>query len=158
MVGNVSIPVRGPVSIQEARSLEVVDIIDIGITKITNLDNTKGNKKDNTTMSNKYIISHGAYVAYGSIFPQLAELTGFSQDDVTLLKSCLATIFENDASAARPSGSMGSQLFWWEHDCPTGKKNSLYVHRSLNIKPDPSYPYFTCDPEDIPGIKFSAVL
>lgn len=155
--GNVSIPIRGPVSIQEARSLDIVDIIDIGITKSTNLDDTKGNKKDNTTMGNKYMISRAAYVSYGSIFPQLAGLTGFSTDDARLLKDCLATIFENDASAARPSGSMGARLFWWEHDCPAGRKNSLYVHRSLNIKPSRDYPYFVCDPERIPGIEFSAV-
>ncbi|MDE6984122.1 MAG: type I-C CRISPR-associated protein Cas7/Csd2, partial [Lachnospiraceae bacterium] len=99
----VSISVRSPVSICEARSLDVVDVIDIGITKGTNLDDNNGGwKKDSTTMACKYVINHGAYVAYGSIFPQLAGLTGFSDDDAQLLKNSFATIFENDASAARP--------------------------------------------------------
>ncbi len=151
----VSVSVRGPVSIGEARSLDVIDIIDLEITKSTNLDDSGNRKKDNTTMGCKYVISHGVYVAYGSIFPQLAQLTGFSNADAQILKNSMATIFENDASSSRPSGSMGSQLFWWEHDCPAGRKNSLYVHRSLHIKTVENFPYYACDPEHIPGVELS---
>lgn len=153
----VSVPVRGPVSIGEARSLDIISIIDIGITKGTNLEDDKSRKKDSATMGNKYVIDHSDYVAYGSIYPQLAELTGFSDADAQILKSSMATIFENDASSARPSGSMGSQLFWWEHDCPTGRKNSLHVHRSLHVKPAEDFPFYTCDPEPIPGIELSVL-
>lgn len=87
----------------------------------------------------------------------IVKLTGFSDADAQILKSSMATIFENDASSARPSGSMGSQLFWWEHDCPTGRKNSLHVHRSLHIKPAEDFPFYTCDPEPIPGIELSVL-
>ncbi len=153
----VSIPVRGPVSIGEARSLDVIDIIDLGITKSTNLDDAGGRKKDSTTMGCKYVVAHGVYVAYGSIFPQLADLTGFSSADAQILKNSMATIFENDASSSRPSGSMGSQLFWWEHDCSNGRKNSLYVHRSLHIKAIEDFPFYTCEPEHIPGIELSVL-
>ena len=153
----VSIPVRGPVSIGEAKSLDIIDIIDIGITKVTNLEDVENRRKDSTTMGSKYVIAHGAYVAYGSIFPQLANLTGFSDADAQILKNALATIFENDASASRPSGSMGSQLFWWEHDCTAGRKNSLYVHQSLHIQPSDVFPFYTCNPERIPGIELSVL-
>ncbi|MCI8978680.1 MAG: type I-C CRISPR-associated protein Cas7/Csd2 [Lachnospiraceae bacterium] len=157
--GGVSISVRGPVSIREARSLEAVDVIDMQIIKGTNLETDEKNprQKDNTTMSCKYKVSRGAYVAYGSVFPQLAGLTGFSDKDALLLKNSLATIFENDASAARPSGSMGATLYWWEHDCPAGRKNSLYVHRSLNIEPQDKFPFYSCNPESIPGIELSVL-
>lgn len=49
--GSVSIPVRGPVSISEARSLDIVDIISLGITKVTNMDDQKDRQKDSTTMA-----------------------------------------------------------------------------------------------------------
>lgn len=111
--GGVSMGVRGPVSIGDALSLDVIDIIDVGITKSTNLVDTENNQKDSATMGAKYIIDRGVYVAYGSISTQLASLTGFNEKDAGILKNAMATILENDSSSARPSGSMGSQLFWW---------------------------------------------
>lgn len=148
-----SFPVRGPVSISIATSLEPIDIMSYGITKGTNLSDAPG--MDSSTLGAKKIVNHGAYVAYGSVFPQLAELTGFSDADAELLKNAMASIFENDASDARPSGSMGSQLYWWEHDCPTGRMSSLRVHKSLHIRPQEDFPYYTCSPEDIPGVTLS---
>ena len=150
-----STSVRGPVSIQMAKSLECKDITHCQISKSTNFEETENRKKDSSTMGVKYMIQKGAYVAYGSIYPQLAELTGFSYEDALILKKALSTIFENDASSARPSGSMGSQLFWWEHNCSCGVKNSLYVHKSLHIAPKDEFPFYSCDPEEIPGIELS---
>ncbi len=155
--GGVSMGVRGPVSIGDALSLDVIDIIDVGVTKSTNLVDTENNQKDSATMGAKYIIDRGVYVAYGSISTQLASLTGFNEKDADILKNAMATILENDSSSARPSGSMGSQLFWWEHDCPMGRKNSLYVHRSLHIQPKDEFPYYTYDPETISGITLSII-
>lgn len=149
---SVSLGVRGPVTIQMAKSLNCIDIVDYEITKSTNTEKMKDRDKDSTTMGMKYVIQKGAYVAYGSIFPQLAEMTGFSYDDALLLKKALSTIFENDASSARPSGSMGSQLFWWEHNSICGAKNSLYVHKSLHISPKEDFPFYSCEPEKISGI------
>ena len=48
---------------------------------------------------------NGLYKVKGSINPQLAEKTGFSEEDAELIKECLRTLFVNDASAARPDGS-----------------------------------------------------
>lgn len=155
--GNVSANVRGPVTIQTARSLQEIDIIDYTITKCTNLEDVPDRGKDSTTVASKSVIRKGVYVACGSIFPQLAELTGFSYEDALLIKRALSTIFENDAAAARPSGSMGSQLFWWEHNCPCGVKNSLYVHRSLHITPQEEFPFYSCEPEKMDGIDLSVI-
>ena len=54
----------------------------------------------------KHRVDKGVYVFYGSINPQLAERTGFSDEDATVLKGILPKLFENDASSARPEGSM----------------------------------------------------
>ena len=53
----------------------------------------------------------------GSVNVQLAEKTGFSQEDAEVLKEALKTLFENDASSARPEGSMEvCKMYWWQHD------------------------------------------
>lgn len=158
--GGVSIPVRGPVSIGMARSLQTVDILPVSITKSTNNGTPEDGDeyhKDSTTISTKYIIDRGVYVAYGSIFPQLAEKTGFSDEDADLLKNAMATLLENDASSARPSGSMDSHLYWWTHSSSLGKANSTTVHKSLNISPLDTWPYFSCSPDSIPGINLETL-
>lgn len=44
----------------------------------------------------------------------------------------LRTLFVNDASAARPDGSMEVvHLCWWEHSCKDGQYSSAKVHRLL---------------------------
>lgn len=76
-----------------AKSLECIDIIPYQVSKSTNLEDTKDRKKDSTTLAVKYMIQKGAYVAYGSIYPQLAELTGFSYEDALILKKSVINHF-----------------------------------------------------------------
>lgn len=138
----VSIPVRGPVSIHTAFSLEPVNVTSTQITKSTNLEDTKDGKRGSDTMGMKHRVDHGIYVFYGSINSQLASDetgTGFSDADATKLKEALRTLFENDASSARPEGSMEiTKLVWWKHSCPSGDFSSAKVHRSLVVNPDGS--------------------
>lgn len=134
----VSIPVRGPVSIHSAYSLEPVSISSIQITKSTNLEDTKAGKKGSDTMGMKHRVDFGIYTFFGSINSQLASDqtgTGFSDDDAKKLKRALCSMFENDASSARPDGSMEVlNLVWWEHSCPSGDVSSAKVHKSLKVK------------------------
>lgn len=143
-----SIGIRGPVTIGMAVTLEPVNIETIQITKSVNTSESGNGKsaKDSSTFGVKYMVEKGVYVAYGSIFPQLASLTGFDEKDAESIKYALSTIFENDAAQARPSGSMDSTLYWWT--IPVNKKqwSSAKVHRSLNIVPSKKYPYYECNP------------
>ena len=42
--------------------------------------------------------------------------------------------FVNDASSARPDGSMEVvKLFWWKHNCKDGQYSSAKVHRSVKV-------------------------
>ena len=71
----------------------------------------------------------------GSINVQLAEKTGFTQEDAQLVKECLRTLFVNDASSARPDGSMEVvKLYWWQHNCKDGQYSSAEVHRSVHVE------------------------
>jgi CRISPR-associated protein Csd2 len=75
------------------------------------------------------------YVFYGSINTQLASRTSFSDVDAEVIKQSLIHLFDNDASSARPEGSMEvHKVIWWEHPNPTGKYSSAKVHRSLQVR------------------------
>ncbi len=129
----VSIGVRGPVSIHQAFSVSPVDIISMQITKSVNGES--GAKKASDTMGMKHRVEFGLYVINGSINCQLAEKTGFSDDDAEKIKQALLTLFENDTSSARPDGSMEvCRLYWWKHKGKTPKYSSAKVHRQLSIK------------------------
>lgn len=129
---SVSVGVRGPVSIHSAVSLSPVDIYSMQITKSVNSE-TK-DKKSSDTMGMKHRIDFGMYLIKGSINQQLAEKTGFSNEDAKLIKKALSTLFVNDTSSARPDGSMEvRKLYWWKHNNQTGQYSSAQVHRSLKI-------------------------
>lgn len=131
----VSVGIRGPVSIQSAFSQDPVNITSIQITKSVSGEGD-GSKKASDTMGMKHRVDFGLYATYGSINPQLAEKTGFSHADAQKIKQALLHIFDNDASSARPEGSMEViQLYWWEHSSKSGQYSSAKVHRSLDIKP-----------------------
>ena len=129
----VSVGVRGPVSIHQAVSVSPVEVDSMQITKSVNSE--PGDKKGSDTMGTKHFVRFGLYKLKGSINVQLAEKTGFTQEDANVLKECLRTLFVNDASSARPEGSMEVvKLIWWEHNCRDGQYSSAKVHRYLNIQ------------------------
>ena len=134
-----SIGVRGPFSIHQGVSLSPVQVEDLQITKSVNGENSdKGRSSD--TMGMKHFVRFGLYKIKGSINVQLAEKTGFTEEDADVLKECLRTLFVNDASSARPEGSMEvTQLYWFRHNCKDGQHSSARVHRSVQaelIAPD----------------------
>jgi len=131
----VSIPVRGPVSLHPAFS--VATVLDrapsIQITK--SVSGEPGEKRGSDTMGMKHRVDHGVYVFYVSMNPQLAEKTGFSDEDAQAIKEALRTLFVNDESSARPAGSMTvHKVYWWEHNSKNGQYSSAKVHRLLKVK------------------------
>lgn len=134
----VSIGIRGPVSIQSAFSIQPVNITSSQITKSVNLETGKDpDKKGPDTMGMKHRVDFGIYVTYGAINVQLANKTGFSEEDADALKEALKTLFCNDETSARPAGSMEVvKLVWWKHNCPNGQYSSAKVHRTLKVSCD----------------------
>jgi CRISPR-associated protein Csd2 len=134
----VSIPIRGPVSIHPAFSTEPVSITSTQITKSVSGEGD-GTKRGSDTMGIKHRVDSAVYVTYGSISPQLAERTGFNDNDAESFKKVLPKLFEGDASSARPEGSMAvEKVIWWQHDCKAGRHSSARVHRSLHVQSDGS--------------------
>ena len=127
-----SIGIRGPVSVQSAFSVEPIDIDSIQITKSVNSETKETKSSD--TMGMKHKVSSALYIIKGSINRQLADKTGFSEEDAEKIKEALRTLFQNDTSSARPDGSMEvRKVYWWRHNCPMGQYSSAKVHRSLQV-------------------------
>ncbi len=133
---DMSVGIRGPVSIHQAVSISPVEIESQQITKSVNGEKTeKGGKRTSDTMGTKHFVRFGLYLLKGSINVQLAEKTGFTHEDADVIKECLRTLFVNDSSSARPDGSMEVvKLYWWEHNCKDGQYSSAKVHRSLKVR------------------------
>lgn len=129
----VSIGIRGPVSIHPAFSVCPVSVSSIQITKSVSGEGD-GTKRASDTMGMKHRVDHGVYVFYGSMNPQLAEKTGFTNEDAEAIKRAIINLFENDSSSARPEGSMEVyRVYWWKHNCKNGQYSSAKVHRSLKV-------------------------
>lgn len=156
---SVSIGIRGPVSVHPAFSVApVLDrVSSIQITK--SVSGETGEKRGSDTMGMKHRVDHGVYVFYGSMNPQLATKTGFSDEDAASIKDALRTLFVNDASSARPEGSMEVyKVYWWTHNSPNGQCSAAKVHRLLDVKvkPDVDEPKSIEDYDivlkDLPGL------
>lgn len=151
----ISIGIRGPVTVQSAFSLVPIDITSTQITKSVNGEDTKDGKRSSDTMGMKHRVDQGIYVFCGSMNPQLAEKTKFSDEDANAIKEILPRLFENDESSARPAGSMEVlKVLWWKHNCKSGQHSSAKVHRSLTVQADGGIQLDTLDgmvPEIIDG-------
>ncbi len=136
-----AVGIRGPVTIQQARSIGSVDIDSNQITKSTN--NEPGDVKGSDTMGMMHTVRYGEYIIKGSINPILAEKTGFSDADAADLKEALRTLFVNDESSARPAGSMNvRKLFWWEQDADNIRYSTKRLTDTVSVS--------LKNPDDIP--------
>jgi len=125
--------IRGPVSIQYAKSVTPIVVEDDEITRVcpTKFDPKKPDKQ--TEMGRKKRVPFSVYLAKGSVSARLAEGekgTGFSNEDLQLLKDAMKTLFLNDESTARPIGSMIMQkgVFFTHKD----KDGDEAVHKTLD--------------------------
>lgn len=113
--------VRGPVQITFAQSIDPIQPLPVGITRMAVATEAEAEKQhgDNRTMGEKHIVPYALYRAHGFISPHFAKRTGFSEDDLTLFWQALVNMFDHDHSAAR--GQMTARrLVTFRHDSAIG--------------------------------------
>lgn len=117
--------VRGPVQISFAKSIDSIIPQEITITRVA-ITTEEDAKKKETEIGRKHIVPYALYRADGFISANLAQkVTGFNEDDLSLLWEAIVNMFEVDHSAAR--GKMSTrELFVFKHDnelgnCPAHK-------------------------------------
>lgn len=133
---NLSLGIRGPVSISLGKSLEPVDIITMQITRSTNgKEPSKNQGRSSDTMGIKHFVDFGVYKITGSINCYFAAKTGFTDEDAGEIKKALISLFENDMSAARPEGSMAvEKVYWFVHPNAMGLASSAKIQRLVQVK------------------------
>ncbi len=111
--------VRGPVQLGFARSVDPIIPQEVTITRVAITTEADAEKKT-TEMGRKYIVPYGLYRCEGYISANLArKVTGFSEEDLTLLWEAILNMFEHDHSAAR--GKMAvRELIVFRHDTELG--------------------------------------
>ena len=121
--------VRGPVQIAFSRSIDPVLATDMSITRMAVAENIKSAKSsadyitweneqaDDTlrTMGRKAFIPYGLYQGKGFISANLAEQTGFNEDDLSLLWDALLGMYEHDHSASKGEMSVLEPIFIFKH-------------------------------------------
>lgn len=132
---NRSLGIRGPVSISLGKSIEPIETTTMQITKsISGMEPKNGKTRSADTMGTKHFVDYGIYIVNGSINCYFAEKTGLDEKDVEVLKECLKTLFINDASSARPDGTMQvKDIYWFTHsskvgDVSSGKIKDLLIY------------------------------
>lgn len=147
--------VRGPIQMTFARSIDQVATLEHSITRMAVTKEADLEKE--RTMGRKATIPYGLYVCYGFISANLAQQTGFSQEDLDLFFDALKNMFDVDRSAAR--GLMSAQrLIVFKHDSMLGNApaNKLFdlvkVQRMDKTIPARSFADYqvTIDKEHLP--------
>lgn len=131
-----SIGIRGPVSITMGKSLEPVSITSMQITRSTNgMEAEVGKARSSDTMGMKHFVDYGIYRFSGSINAYFSEKTQFSDEDAQIIKTALESLFVNDASSARPDGSIEiKKVYWIEHPNKIGVLSSSKVAALFDCK------------------------
>ena len=113
--------VRGPIQMTFARSVDPITALEHSITRMAVATEKEAEKQkgDNRTMGRKATVPYGLYVCHGFISANLAQQSGFSQEDLDLFFDALKNMFDVDRSAAR--GLMSAQkLIVFKHNSVLG--------------------------------------
>ncbi len=156
--------VRGPVQLTFATSADPIVPLEQSVTRMAvetereAKDQEKRQEEGARTMGRKSIVPYALYCAHGYISPHFAAQTGFSEEDLGLLKQSLAMMFEHDRSAAR--GQMAPQVcIAFRHDSALGNAPAhklferVVVERTSPEKPPRSYADYkvTVDESNLPA-------
>ena len=113
--------VRGAIQLTFARSVDTIATAEHSITRMAVATEKEAEKQggDNRTMGRKATVPYGLYVCHGFVSANLAQQTGFSEEDLELFWVALKNMFDVDRSAAR--GLMSAQkLIVFKHNSPLG--------------------------------------
>ena len=125
--------VRGPVQLGFARSVEPVMPQEVTITRVAITTEADAEKKG-TEMGRKFVIPYGLYRCEGYISANLArKVTGFTEEDLSLLWEAILNMFEHDHSAAR--GKMAvRELIIFKHDSELGNAPAWKLFEAVQVR------------------------
>lgn len=133
--------VRGPIQLGLARSLHPIVSQELTVTRcaVTTEREAEQQEGGNRTMGRKFAVPYGLYRVHGYINPNLAggeKGTGFSEDDLELLKQALDRMFELDKSAAR-ANMRPVACIAFKHESPFGNARADKLFARVRCRPKP---------------------
>ena len=155
--------VRGPVQFSFARSIDPVLPLDISITRMAVAEDVKGAKNSADmqkwedeqdeaklrTMGRKQLIPYGLYAMKGFVSANLAEGTGFSDEDLALLWQALCSMYEQDRSASK--GVMSCRgLYVFKHVGTDSNEEQRKQQARLGCAPAHRLLDFSTDRREVP--------
>lgn len=107
---------RGAVSLTGATTVQELKVEDVPLASSRNVqkDDAKG-KGSETLGAVRYLVSDARYVLTGAVSHRVAEVNGVTDADITLLRQTMLEMFDDDASAARPAGTMWIDGLVWHN-------------------------------------------
>jgi CRISPR-associated protein Csd2 len=131
--------VRGPVQLGLSRSLHPIVSQEHAVTRcaVTTEREAQSQEGGNRTMGRKFTVPYALYRVHGFINANLASGpsgTGFSEDDLALLKSALDRMFECDKSAAR-ANMRPVACIAFRHESPLGNARADRLFARVVCKP-----------------------
>ncbi|EIQ00068.1 CRISPR-associated protein Cas7/Csd2, subtype I-C/DVULG [Opitutaceae bacterium TAV1] len=127
--------VRGPVQLSFSRSVDPIITSEHAVTRcaVTTKKEAEKQDGDNRTMGRKSTVPYALYLGHGFINPFLAAQTGFSDDDLALLKTAFGQMFELDRSASR--GLMSPRrCIAFKHDSQLGNAPAHKLFDAVTVK------------------------
>ena len=127
--------VRGAIQITFARSCDPIVSMEHALTVCAARDEEKSYESQVGIQGRKATVPYGLYVCHGFISANLANQTGFSEEDLELFWDALKNMFDIDRSAAR--GLMSAQkLIVFKHESVLGNApaNKLFDLISVEKK------------------------
>ncbi len=133
--------VRGPVQFGLARSLHPIVSQEHAVTRcaVTTEREAEAQEGGNRTIGRKFTIPYGLYRVHGFVNATLASGpngTGFSSDDLELLKRALDQMFEQDRSAAR-ANMRPVACVAFRHESPLGNARADRLFARVRCVPRP---------------------
>lgn len=125
--------VRGPIQMTFARSVDTIVPAEHALTVCVARDEDKTYSSQIGIQGRKATVPYGLYVCHGFISANLAQQTGFSEEDLHLFWEALKNMFDVDRSAAR--GLMSAQkLIVFKHDSVLGNAPANKLFDLVKIK------------------------
>jgi CRISPR-associated protein Csd2 len=131
--------VRGPIQFGLARSIHPIVSSEHAVTRCAVTTPAEAEKQEggNRTMGRKFTVPYGLYRVHGYVNPNLAggtNGTGFSEDDLGLLKRALDQMFESDRSAAR-ANMRPVACIAFRHESPLGNARADRLFARVKCRP-----------------------
>jgi CRISPR-associated protein Csd2 len=141
----VNIPVRGPLQVGMARSVDPINPLTLSITRVAVATDREAEEQKgrNHTMGTQTVVPYGVYQQHHYYNPHDAEVTGFSQEDFEIYLRALREMHDHTRSCMRTE-VVPRKIVIFRHSCPLGNAPSHKLFELVKLTKKPGVPTPTC--------------